>query len=166
MIEWEWCHYEELSLDQLYEILAVRQSVFVVEQNCAYQDADGLDQVSHHLMGWFFDDEGRKTLAAYARIIPPEVVKPELAIGRVITDEAFRGQGLGRVLLAEAVRLSEETFPDNDIYLSAQAHLQSFYGSCDFVASGEPYDEDGIPHIAMFRRKYRQQPVSGTNLSQ
>ncbi|MET4693413.1 GNAT family N-acetyltransferase [Endozoicomonas lisbonensis] len=166
MIEWEWCHYETLSLNQLYEILAVRQSVFVVEQNCAYQDADGLDQVAYHLMGWAFNDDGRKALAAYARVIPPEVVKPELAIGRVITAEAFRGQGLGRALLAEAVRLSEETFPDSDIYLSAQAHLQSYYGGCGFVASGELYDEDGIPHIAMFRRKHRQQPVSGTNLSQ
>ena len=157
MIEWEWSHYEKLSLDQLYGILALRQSVFVVEQNCAYQDADGLDQVAYHLMGWSFDDNGRKTLAAYARILPPEIVKTELAVGRVITAETFRGQGLGRALLAEIIRLSEETFPDSDIYLSAQAHLQHYYGNCDFVASGELYDEDGIPHIAMFRRKCTQQ---------
>ncbi|AMO55460.1 hypothetical protein GZ77_10080 [Endozoicomonas montiporae] len=166
MVEWEWCHFDKLSLNQLYQILALRQSVFVVEQNCVYQDADGVDPRAYHLMGWSTDDDGHKTLAAYARVIPPRTLKPEAAISRVITHNSLRGKGLGRKLLAEAVKLTEAVYPDHDIYLSAQAHLQNYYGDYGFVASGDLYDEDGIPHIAMFRRTNRSENVLTTNFSQ
>lgn len=152
MLEWEWCHFNDLTIDQLYSVLAARQAVFIVEQDCPYQDADGIDVVSYHLLGWGNDDQGQRVLAAYARIIPPGIKMPELAIGRVITTQAFRGKGCGKELLKQAVDRAEKTFPDTRMYLSAQAHLQHYYQHCGFDASGDIYDEDGIPHIAMYRR--------------
>lgn len=151
-MEWQWSKFSELSLDDLYIILAERQNVFVVEQNCPYSDADGQDQQAFHLSGWS-NQSGERALSAYLRILPPNEHRKEVAIGRVLTAADFRGQGLGKLLMAEAVKRAKETFPEKDLYLSAQAHLQDFYGEFGFSPEGDVYDEDGIPHIAMYSRR-------------
>jgi len=147
MIRWEFHPYGELTPGQLYEILALRESVFVVEQRCAYQDADGRDANAWHLMG---RDDTRR-LIAYLRIVSPGHRFPEPSIGRVVIVPSFRGQGFGKVLMLEGIRLAQELFPGQSIHISAQHYLQKFYEDLGFsmVREGNPYDEDGIPHIEM-----------------
>lgn len=147
VIRWEFCPFVELTPGQLYEILALRESVFVVEQRCPYLDADGRDAHAWHLMGR--DETGR--LIAYLRIVRPGHRFPEPSIGRVVIVPSFRGQGFGKVLMLEGIRLAEELFPGQSIHISAQHYLQRFYEELGFskVREGDPYDEDGIPHIEM-----------------
>ena len=140
--------FDELSREQLYALLRLRQEVFVVEQTCWYLDADGRDQAALHLLGT--DSEGR--LGAYARLLPCGISYPEYAsIGRVLTAGFVRGRGCGRGLMNAAVRALHGAWGEQPIKISAQAHLQEFYGSIGFVGVGEVYDEDGIPHRAMLR---------------
>ncbi|MGY3942313.1 GNAT family N-acetyltransferase [Aeromonas tecta] len=139
-----WC---DLTTDELYELLALRAEVFVVEQTCPFQDLDGLDRRDGvlHLLGY----EGRH-LAAYARIMAPGIGDEQgVAIGRVVSSPASRGGGLGHRLLSEAVKGCETVWPGHSIWLGAQAHLQGFYGQHGFVAEGEGYIEDDIPHMGM-----------------
>ncbi|KEQ19602.1 hypothetical protein GZ78_06805 [Endozoicomonas numazuensis] len=150
LIHWQWSRFEELSGQEVYSILKARQDVFIVEQDCPYHDADDLDQVSLHLSGWGKD---RSDLAAYLRVIPPSPTNDVVAIGRVITTSAYRGSGLGKELMEVAVKQALDMFPENDLYLSGQAHLQAFYSAYGFEPEGEIYEEDGIPHIAMFLRR-------------
>ena len=141
-----WC---ELTTDELYELLALRAEVFVVEQTCPFQDLDGLDRRDGvlHLLGY---EEGQ--LAAYARIMAPGIGDEQgAAIGRVVTSPRSRGGGLGHRLLDEAVTACTVRWPAHSIWLGAQAHLQGFYGKHGFVAEGEGYLEDDIPHIGMRR---------------
>lgn len=133
--------FDELTTKQLYEILRARTEIFVVEQQCPYLEVDGRDEESRHL--WLEDEAG---IIAYCRLIP----KPEEThIGRVIVASRVRGTGLGYTLMEEAVRRAEQF--EQPLYLQAQAHLKKFYGSFGFVQKGEPYDEDGIPHIDMWK---------------
>jgi ElaA protein len=136
--------FAQLKLSQLYALLQLRASVFVVEQHCAYLDLDGRDADATHVLGYTESDE----LVACARILPP--VEPELAtyIGRVVVAKRVRGFGLGHHLMQVALEACAQRFP-GPILLSAQAHLQAFYASFGFVAVGEPYDEDGILHVKM-----------------
>ena len=145
-MRWLWKNWAALSKEELYALLALRQEVFVVEQDCPYLDADGQDQESHHLLG-FQDQE----LVAYARAFPPGVVYSEAAIGRVITAPSIRGTGMGRPLMQEAIRWVEKEWGAVPIKLSAQAHLEGYYGSLGFAICGAGYDEDGIPHVPMRR---------------
>jgi len=131
----------------LYRILALRSEVFVVEQDCVYLDPDGLDRGSWHLLGR--DDAGR--LAAYVRVVDPGLKFEEPSIGRVVAAPEVRGTGIGRMLMAEALRRCEVEWPGRAIRIGAQAHLERFYGSLGFVTVGAPYDEDGIPHVEMLR---------------
>ena len=103
MISWQWATFYDLERDALYEILRVRQEVFVVEQNCAYLDADGLDQQALHLLGWQQDDLGHRQLAAYLRLLPPGSRYPEPSIGRLLTVHSTRGTGLGEAIMHEAL---------------------------------------------------------------
>ena len=148
-IDYQCRPFQALSLDQLYAIMVLRQEVFVVEQHCPYLDADGQDQVAHHLMGC--DERGR--LATYVRILPTGVsYKNYASIGRVVTASFARGQGLGRPLMQTAIEQLYQFYGANTpIKLSAQAHLQGYYGSLGFEAVGEMYLEDGIPHVGMVR---------------
>jgi len=150
MLTWEFLKYEELSAELLYEILALRQMVFVVEQRCAYQDADGKDQHAGHLVGR--DEHGR--LAAYLRIVEPGYRFAEPSIGRVVVHPELRGKRLGVVLMEEGIRLCAEIYPGQSICLSAQCYLQQFYERLGFhcLHEGNPHDEDGIPHIEMIYR--------------
>ena len=125
--------------------MVLRQEVFVVEQTCWYLDADGKDQQALHLLGMV---DGQ--IAAYTRILPKgESYQNYASIGRVITAPAFRGHGLGRPLMRESLRVLFDAYGPQAVKISAQAHLQDFYGSLGFEGVGEEYDEDGIPHRAM-----------------
>lgn len=144
-VVWQCIAFTELSTPALYELLRLRVNVFVVEQQCAYPELDGKDATALHLQG-FMDGQ----LVAYARLLPPnEQGCPE--IGRVIVAPEQRGSALGQALMTEAIGRMTEAYPDRAIALGAQAHLQGFYGKQGFVASGSPYDEDGILHIKMYR---------------
>ncbi len=147
MIAWELRHYNDLSGEEIYEILTLRQAIFVVEQRCAYLDADGKDRCGYHLLGR--DDEGR--LIAYLRILEPGCRFPEPSIGRVVVHPDHRGKGLGVVLMQEGMRECARLFPERPIRISAQHYLQKFYEHLGFVCLGDgnPFDEDGIPHIEM-----------------
>jgi ElaA protein len=147
-IRWNYKSFTELTGAEVYEILKLRQEVFIVEQNSICADADGLDREAQHLMGW---EEGR--LDAYARILPPGNKYPEHSIGRVIIRPDARGDGFGFALLAESLRRIRIAHGDlTPIRISAQAHLaRRFYGRVGFVAVSDPYLEDGIPHVEMLR---------------
>ena len=141
--------FNELNLQQLYELLTLRLAVFVVEQNCPYQDLDDKDQQSMHLLG--YSKEGQ--LLAYARLLPKGATyKDYPSIGRVVVSKKARSQGLGQPLMLKAIEELQQHFGTDPIKISAQAHLQKFYQSLDFETTGEGYLEDGIPHIAMIKK--------------
>ena len=126
-LDWTCKHHADLTLKELYALLQLRTEVFVVEQKCPSQEVDGLDLVGdpHHLMAW--------------------------RDGRVVSSSAARGQGLGHQLMERALQAAERLWLDTPVYLSAQAHLQAYYGRYGFVAVTEVYLEDDIPHIGMRR---------------
>ncbi|MGX1022958.1 GNAT family N-acetyltransferase [Psychroflexus sp. MBR-150] len=136
----------ELKKQQLYDILQLRSEVFVVEQDCVYQDIDGYDQIATHVLAY---DE--KALVAYARILPPKTYFEELSIGRIIVKETHRGQALGHKLMTFCIDFISTQFKPQTIKLSAQEHLKSFYQQHGFQQQGDGYLEDGIPHVAMYR---------------
>lgn len=144
-VAWLCKTFTELSVPELYEMLALRAEVFVVEQDCAYQDIDGKDALAMHLMGWGPGQE----LQAYLRSFPPESLRQEIVIGRVVTSQSARGQGLGRKLMLEGMHRAWRQWGDHPIHVSAQAHLQDWYNSLGFVVCGPGYPEDGIPHLPM-----------------
>lgn len=147
-VRWRCCAFDALAVAELDAIYRARQQVFVIEQGCAYLDADGVDAQCWHLAAW---SAAQADPLAYARIVAPGVKYPEASIGRVITSGAARGTGLGRELVRRAVAEAEALFPGTGIRISAQAHLQRFYGAFGFLAVGDEYMEDGIPHIEMLR---------------
>ena len=143
-VNWLCSKFDSLSTAELYEILRLRAEVFVVEQNCPYQDLDGKDQVAFHLLGLV-----DSSLCCYSRLLPPGVNYPEASIGRVITSSLVRGGGFGRLLLQESIRQCQLLWPGQAITISAQQHLEKFYQENGFVTKSAPYPEDGIPHIKM-----------------
>lgn len=143
---WQCLTFEQLDTRTLYDLLALRAAVFVVEQNCPYQDADGLDDQAWHLLGYRAGE-----LVAVARLLPPGVAGERPAIGRVVTRANARGQGLGRALMREAVKSLAVLFPGAGMALGAQAHLVHFYQSFGFEAVGAIYLEDDIEHQWMQR---------------
>ncbi|MET0387707.1 MAG: GNAT family N-acetyltransferase [Polyangiales bacterium] len=149
MIRWQWCALPELSAAEIYAVMEARARVFVVEQRCAYLDLDGYDLAAQHLVAW--SSTSSTDVAAYLRVLAPSTKYAERSIGRVITSAAFRGQGLGRELMARGVEQLDQLFPTQPIRIGAQAHLAAFYGSFGFTRASEPYIEDGIPHIEMYR---------------
>jgi len=141
-------HFKELSLDELYAILRLRQRVFVLEQNCAFVDNDDLDQPAWHLM--CYTDEHK--LAAYCRLLPLGAAYPGYAsIGRVVSEPALRKEGYGRLLMAEALLRCEQLFGKVPLKIGAQLYLKKFYESFGFKAAGDIYIEDGIEHVHMYK---------------
>ncbi len=135
-----------LSVEELYAILALRSEVFIVEQNCPYQDLDGKDSNSIHILG--LDDVGN--LVSYCRLLPPDLAYPGYSsIGRVITSMSVRGTGEGKKLMEFAIQLIRQLYPDADVKISAQCYALPFYEALGFVAIGDVYLEDDIPHQAM-----------------
>ncbi len=147
-LNWVLKKFEELSASELYKIMQLRNDVFVVEQNCVYQDADDKDQLSLHFCGW----DGEK-LVAYTRIIPQGISYTEASIGRVVTSPAYRNTGAGRQLMQESIDRTFNQFSCTAIKIGAQVYLTKFYQSLGFVQSGAEYLEDGIPHIEMILHK-------------
>jgi ElaA protein len=143
-LNWKYSAFDELNVAELYAMMQLRNEVFVVEQNCVYQDADDKDLKSFHLAGW----DGNK-LVAYCRILPPGVSYPDASIGRVVTSPAYRKTGSGRSLMLKAIVKTLSQFTCSKITISAQFYLTKFYESLGFTASGEIYLEDNIPHIEM-----------------
>jgi ElaA protein len=140
--------FTELNPFELYAYLQLRSEVFVVEQNCVYQDLDDKDQQSLHVFIHHHDK-----LVACARIVPAALAYPEISIGRVIVAATHRKQDLGHALMKYCIEAIEARFGQQKIVLSAQAHLQNFYKKHNFAPQGEIYLEDGIPHVYMERNK-------------
>jgi ElaA protein len=145
-LTWRWCAFDALGVHELQNIYMARQQVFAVEQQCAYLDADGCDDRSHHLAAW---SAGHRIPLAYARVVAPGVKYAEPSIGRVITTAPARGTGLGRELVRRAVAHTLELYPGQGVRISAQAHLERFYAAFGFAGVGSAYLEDGIPHLEM-----------------
>ena len=143
-------HFSDLSLEELYAIMVLRQEVFIVEQDCPYIDADGLDQSAWHLLG--YDEDG--LFCAYTRLLQKGIAYPEYAsIGRVITSSKTRSKGYGRELMEVSIQETKRLFNTDAIKISAQCYLLKFYSSLGFEPVGEEYLEDGIPHQGMVLRK-------------
>jgi ElaA protein len=144
-LTFELYHFNELTTSQLYEILRLRQEVFIIEQQCNYLDCDNRDQESYHLLG---KENGRAV--AYCRLLPKGSAYPDFAsIGRVLTHQDVRRDGHGRPMMREAVRICQELWPEAQIRIGAQSYLNAFYTGLGFVSTGEHYLEDDIPHQKM-----------------
>ena len=143
-LNWIYKPFNELTSHELYSVLQLRSEVFVVEQNCVYQDIDGKDLKSTHLMAWHNDN-----LVAYTRLVPAGVSFEEASIGRVITSPFYRGLGIGIELLEKSIEQILATYQTNTIRIGAQLYLKKFYEGFGFVAEGDEFLGDGIPHIEM-----------------
>jgi ElaA protein len=145
MLKFKWYHFNELNVKQLYELLALRSEVFVVEQQSLYLDIDGKDPQALHLIGTDND-----SLVAYLRLFPP-VDNTPIVFGRVLSAKSGRNKGYGKKLMNELLNYCREHYPDKIISCSAQHYLVKFYEGFGFKTEGDVYNEDGIPHINMHR---------------
>jgi ElaA protein len=145
-IGFKWSRIDDLSARELHTILAHRERVFIIEQNCPYQDADDYDAVSWHLVCY---SDGN--LAAYLRIVDAGFKYAEPSIGRVLTAKPYRGLGLGKVLMSEAMNCFDSLYPKQNNRISAQAYLLDFYRGFGFEACSDEYLEDDIPHVEMLK---------------
>jgi ElaA protein len=177
---WRFARFDELAPREIHDLYRLRAAVFVVEQECAFQDLDGADVESWHLLGYGPSSrpspkgegglaasplgkgrgEGNR-LAAYARLVPPGVKYEEPSIGRIITAQEVRRTGLGRELVREALARAERLWPGRAIRIGAQRRLERFYQEFGFVTASAPYDEDGIPHVEMLRPATRAKTPRG-----
>ncbi|QDA61296.1 GNAT family N-acetyltransferase [Hymenobacter jejuensis] len=146
-LNWTSKSYNALALNELYSLLQLRSEVFVVEQNCAFQDIDGQDEAAYHLLGR--TDDGQ--LAAYARLFDAGKCYEQVSIGRVVVSPAFRRFSFGRQLMNQAIAECEALFGPQPIKIGAQYYLRAFYQSLGFVQQGDIYLEDDIEHIYMLR---------------
>jgi ElaA protein len=151
MITWECKKFDDLSPAELYAILQLRNEVFIIEQQCIYQDLDNIDQAAWHLMGW----ETNK-LVAYTRLIQPGVSYDEASIGRVVTSPSARRRGLGKELMKRSLLEIKKIFDDVPVRIGAQLYLKDFYSALGFIQKSEVYLEDGIEHIKMVKLPSRR----------
>ena len=156
MLRWRFARFDDLTPREIHDLYQARVGVFVFEQNCPFQDVDGYDLVSWHLLGFspspLGEGRGEGALTAYCRLLPPDSKYAEPSIGRVLTTKDGRGTGAGRELMTEALKRAHALWPGQDIRIGAQRYLDRFYGEFGFVQCSEPYDEDGIMHIEMLRK--------------
>jgi ElaA protein len=148
---WHWKKFEELSLHELHQILRARQKVFIIEQDCLYEDADDFDEGAMHLFNWQKDAKGDPVLAAYLRVLSAGVKYPEITFGRVLVAMEFRGLGLAKEIVATTIKYIEAEYSTQNIRISAQEYLKDFYHDFGFQVCKGPYDEDGIAHLEMLR---------------
>ncbi|RXG31110.1 ElaA protein [Leeuwenhoekiella palythoae] len=139
--------FNELTLNSLYEVLQLRTEVFVVEQNCPYQDVDGKDQKAMHILGYH-----KEQLVAYTRVFKPGYYFDNASIGRVVVKENARQYGFGKDIMKASIAFIEDTLDLSTIELSAQTYLKKFYNDLGFQEIGEGYLEDDIPHIRMIKK--------------
>ncbi|OSQ39073.1 acetyltransferase [Thalassospira mesophila] len=151
-MDWWSGPFDELGVRNLHDLLMLRQQIFIIEQNCIFSEIDGLDPVSLHVIG-----TRNGQIVAATRIVPAGVDPhhheqgTDPAIGRVVAAMEVRGKGIGRKIMQQSIEACEKHFPDQGIFLNGQYHLAGFYQGLGFVSEGDPFDEDGIPHIAMRR---------------
>ena len=146
MIKFICKHYNRLNKAELYELMQLRQEIFIVEQNCPYVDADGKDLHAWH----FFGRNESGQLVVYTRLLPAGISYSDYAsIGRVMAHKSVRGSGAAQFLMKESIKRLKKLCPNDKIKIGAQAHLKRFYETFGFQQSGEEYDEDGIPHMPM-----------------
>lgn len=138
--------FNKLRVDELYDLLYMRQQIFVVEQNCVYLDADGVDKECLHLLGLV-----NKQIVGYARIIPAGISYKTPAIGRVVVDEKYRGKGYARLLMDRAIKIAVKEFKAKKITISAQLYLKEFYQSIGFKVVGGVYLDCNLPHLKMIK---------------
>jgi ElaA protein len=146
IIKWECKPFNTLTPDELYSILKLRIEVFVIEQNCVFQDCDDKDQESYHYMGW-----QKNKLVAYTRLMPAGLAYEEISIGRVVTSPIVRHSHIGKELMSNSIEKLHELFGKLPIRIGAQLYLKRFYESFGFIQSSKIYLEDGIKHIKMIR---------------
>lgn len=148
-LHWRLLRFTGLHVEDLYDLLRLRSEVFVVEQRCAYLDADGKDRHpdAHHLLGRTSDGE----LAAYLRLLPPGLSFAAASFGRVVTSPRHRGRGYGDALVARALLHARELWPQSGLTIGAQAHLAGYYGKHGFMVCSDEFLEDDIPHVHMQR---------------
>ena len=145
-MEWKIRKFEDLSTKELYSILTLRNKVFVIEQECIYQDCDSKDLGAYHL---FCTDDNN--LVAYLRILEKGVSYNEVSIGRVVVDKKHRGRDLGRKAMKKAIEFINNTYGESPIRISAQVYIKDFYKGLGFIEVSNAYLEDDIPHIEMLR---------------
>jgi len=143
-LNWIYKPFSVLTTTELYAILQLRNEVFVVEQNCAYQDVDNKDKKAIHLMAWHNEE-----LVAYTRLLPQGISFEEASIGRVVSSPRYRGLGIGITLLEKSIELTLKSYATNTIRIGAQLYLEKFYQGFGFVSQGETFLEDDIPHVEM-----------------
>ncbi|MEE3491004.1 MAG: GNAT family N-acetyltransferase [Methanobrevibacter sp.] len=141
-MEWKLKKFDELTTEELYEILKLRVEIFVVEQDCAYQDLDDKDQCAYHL----FLEDGDEIIAVL-RILPENVAFEDMAIGRIVVRKSHRGQGIARAMMKRAMEFIVKDLGKRSIRLSGQAYLVDFYEGLGFKRVSDEYLEDGIPHF-------------------
>lgn len=144
--DWILKKFVELTPHELYAIIKLRNEVFVVEQNCVFQDADDKDQPSYHLMGM-----NKDKIVAYSRIVPPGIAYKEPSIGRVVSSPSLRSTGMGKELMTQSIESLYKLFGNTPIKIGAQVYLLKFYASHGFTSTGDIYLEDGIEHITMLK---------------
>lgn len=143
-ITWSCKAFDHLTTSELYLILQLRNEVFIVEQNCPYQDCDNKDAQAYHFMGWY-----QNSLVAYTRLLPAGLAFEELSIGRVVTSPSIRGMKAGRELMLRSIEKIYELHGKKPIKIGAQLYLKDFYESLGFIQCSNVYLEDGIEHIKM-----------------
>lgn len=151
-IHWHTKIFEELTVNELYDILKLRTDVFVVEQKCAYPELDDKDKKCLHVFATKLDQ-----VIACARIVPPGLSYPEISIGRVAVNANYRKDGMGRILMQHAIDKIEEEFGSQDIQIGAQCYLKGFYQSFGFEIASEDYLEDDILHVDMIRKSGKEE---------
>ena len=150
-LDWRIRRFGELTPFELQRIHGARQAVFVVEQACAYLDADEHDEAACHIAAWPADAPAAPL--AYARLLPPGAKYAEPSMGRVLTAASARGRGLGREVVRRVLECAARQYPGHGMRISAQSHLERFYAEWGFVAVGGRYLEDGIPHTEMLLQR-------------
>jgi ElaA protein len=166
MIQFTCKPFADLTVYELYDIMALRQEIFVIEQNCPYLDADGKDLKGWHLMGRQISDRNAPTsetqqegmaLVVYTRLLPKGVSYDDYAsIGRVVSSTSVRGSGAGKILMQQSIEMMEKLFPNDPVKIGAQTYLLKFYESLGFESTGEEYLEDDIPHTIMILKKIKK----------
>lgn len=144
LLRWTLQTFDDLTVHELYSILQLRMEVFIVEQQCAFLDADDNDQKAWHLCAWKGTD-----LIAYTRLFAPGVIYAEAAIGRVVNKRLIRGSGIGKELMQHSISAVYQLFGHTPIRIGAQLYLKKFYESLGFLQDSDIYLEDRIEHIKM-----------------
>jgi ElaA protein len=149
MLNWQIKHFNDLSLTEFHDLIQLRIKVFVIEQNCPYQELDGKDKKSYHLIC----RNQKGDLVGTFRILPPGISYNEASIGRVVLDEKYRGTKNGHKMMEEALTFINKEFEKESVRISGQKYLEKFYEKHGFISTGKEYLEDGIPHVEMILKK-------------